>query len=102
MPTSRHGTTLCVLPEPPSFLILGGSQVSNIYAGPEPQSTAERFVPADDSWESMDSMPDARYAAAKGYGLVTVQGGSTRAYVLGGSTEEGYDMTARVEVFDLL
>ena len=47
-------------------------------------------------------MPSARYAAAKGYGLVlNVDGDTTRAYVVGGAVAAGDVMTSAVEVFDM-
>ena len=108
MLTPRHGITVCVLPSSPhegvtvSFLVLGGAQDSLVYAGPTPLATAENFVPSSNSWNTVASMPSARYAAAKGYGLVlNVDGDTTRAYVVGGAVAAGDVMTSAVEVFDM-
>ena len=99
MPTPRHGITLCVLPprddhgmglsssSSPSFLVVGGAQDSLVYAGPTPLDTAEQFFPNEGVWETVESMPSARYAAAKGYGLTLEINGSTRAYVISGAVD---------------
>ena len=102
-PRDDHGMGLSSSSSP-SFLVVGGAQDSLVYAGPTPLDTAEQFFPNEGVWETetVESMPSARYAAAKGYGLTLEINGSTRAYVISGAVDASDVLTPDVEVFDLL
>ena len=90
MPTPRADAAVAVLDgtNGPQLYVIGGRSVTGT-----PLGNVERFDPSQETWQTVSSLRDARYAAA----AVAYDG----QIVLAGGYESGGEITDDVEVYNL-